>query len=75
MSSIDARLEALAIFDLPDDYYVHYPAVLHEVTREDVRQAARRYLDPDRMAVVAVGPAEELSGQLEDLGPLAVHTP
>ncbi len=69
------RLETLAIFDLPDDYYADYPGVLRQVTREDVREAARRYLHPDRLAVVAVGPAEELSGQLEDFGPLEVRTP
>lgn len=69
------RLETLAVFGLPDDYYKGYPAILSEVTGEDVQTMARKYLDPERLVLVAVGPGEELRGQLEKLGPVKVWTP
>ena len=36
---------------------------------------ARRHLDPERIAVVAVGPAEILEPQLEGVGPVTVWSP
>jgi zinc protease len=68
------RLESLAVYDLPDDYYAQFPARVQAVTREQVLDAARRHLHPDRLAVVAVGPAAELEPQLAELGPVTVHT-
>lgn len=75
VNDLAKRLETLAVFGLPDDYYETYPARLRHLTRDDVRAAAGRYLDPDGLAVVAVGPAAELSRQLEPLGPVEVWAP
>ncbi len=69
------RLEAIAVFDLPLDYYDSYPAVLYDVGREDLLEAAREHLHPDRLVIVAVGPAEDLSRQLKGFGPVTVHQP
>lgn len=63
-----ARLEALVVHRLPDDYYDDYAERLLAITADDVRAAAERHLDPDRFVVVAVGPADELRPQLEGLG-------
>ncbi|HEX4965016.1 MAG TPA: pitrilysin family protein [Thermoanaerobaculia bacterium] len=69
------RLETMAVFGLPDDYYRRHLERLAAVTREVVLDMARRHLDPERMAVVAVGPAEELEPQLAGLGPVTVWSP
>lgn len=68
------RLENLALFDLADDYYEGYPAVLRELSQEDVLEAAQRYLQPDHLAIVAVGPADALRSQFESHGPVRVVT-
>ena len=75
VSDLAKRLEVMAVYGLPQDYYVGYPDVLRDLTSEDVLAASRRLLHPDRMAVVAVGPAEQLRPQLEKLGPVKVWTP
>jgi zinc protease len=62
------RLETLAIYDLPDDYFDRYVAHLATVTREEVLEVSRRHLDPEHIGIVAVGPAEALEPQLEGLG-------
>ncbi len=69
------RLETLAVYGLPDDYYNHHLQRIAGVTREEVLEVARRHLDPERIAVVAVGPAEVLESQFEGLGPVTVWSP
>ncbi|HEY4597144.1 MAG TPA: pitrilysin family protein [Thermoanaerobaculia bacterium] len=75
VGDITRRLETLNVFGLPDDYYDHYLERIAAVTREDVREMARRHLDPERVAVVAVGPAEILEPQFEEMGPVTVWSP
>ena len=65
---IAGKLSTIAIFGLPDDYYQTYRDRLVAVTREQVREAARRRLMPDRAAVVVVGDAARLREPLEALG-------
>jgi len=38
------------------DYYRHYPHLVNEVTREDVLNAARKFIDPDKLAIAVAGP-------------------
>ena len=75
MGGLLKRLEALAVFGLPDDFYEHYPSVFLDTTREELLETAQRHIQPDHLAIVAVGPAEELRPQLEELGPVTVTTP
>jgi zinc protease len=65
------RLEDLVVFDLPEDLYTYYPGSLAEISPREARRAAQEHLHPDRLAIVAVGPAAELRPQLEPLG--SVH--
>ena len=38
------------------DYYQRYEGLVRSVTRDDVVEAARRYINPDRMIVATAGP-------------------
>jgi zinc protease len=71
---LSGKLSTLAVYGLPDDYFDHYRDGLLAVTPDDVREAARRRLMPDRAAVVVVGDASQLRGPLEalDVGPVEV---
>jgi len=75
VGDVTRRLETMSVFGLPDDYYDHYLERVAAVTREDLREMARRHLDPERVAVVAVGPAEILEPQFEGMGPVTVWSP
>jgi zinc protease len=72
ISDFAKRLETLAIYGLPSDYYDTYQERLTALSREELREAARRHLDPEHIAVVAVGPADTLVPQLEGLGAVTV---
>ena len=75
VGDVTRRLETMSVFGLPDDYYDHYLERVAAVTREDLREMARRHLDPERVVVVAVGPAEILEPQFEGMGPVTVWSP
>ena len=43
-------------FDLGMDYYRQYPDLVKAVTAEDVRETARKFIDPDRLVIATAGP-------------------
>ena len=75
IDDLSKRLETLATFGLPDDYYDSYPANLWDYGPEELLEVARRRLHPDDAVVVATGDAESLRPQLEHLGRVHVVTP
>ena len=52
-----ATLLAIEHFGLGLDYLDRYPAIIDALTRDQLLQAARTHLDPDRLAVAVAGPA------------------
>jgi len=38
------------------DYYLRYADLVDEVTRDDVLNTARKYIDPDKLAIAVAGP-------------------
>jgi zinc protease len=75
VNGLARRLESIALYGLPLDYFERYPEAIRQVTREDLLAVAERHLEPETAAVVAVGPAAELAPQLEELGPVQVTAP
>jgi zinc protease len=55
---IATYLQTAEFFGLGLDYDVRMPDLLRAVTREEVHDAARRTLDPDKATVVVAGPFE-----------------
>lgn len=43
-------------FDLGLDYFIRYPAKIQSVTAEEILEATRRYLDPEKLAIAVAGP-------------------
>lgn len=74
---VAGKLNTIATYGLPDDYYEHYRDGLLSVTAADVLAAARARLWPDRAAVVIAGDAEKIRPGLEALeaGPVVVADP
>ncbi len=74
----DAVLDSLVnldIYGLPEDSLDTYRSRIRAVSAADVERLALRLLHPDRAAIVLVGPAEALTPQLKDLGPIEVVHP
>lgn len=55
---------AQKLYDLPADYLQTYRDKINEVTIEDIDRAAKKYITPDKIAIVIVGDAEEVLPQV-----------
>ena len=58
----------LALHGLPDSYFEDFVPRLSRVTSDDVGDAARRYLTPEKMATLVVGDLDKIEGALPGLG-------
>lgn len=58
----------LALYALPDSTFEAFIPCLERVTADEVTDAARRYLDPSRLAVVVVGDWDKIRGLFSGLG-------
>jgi zinc protease len=74
IADLAKRLEILAVYGLPDTYYDGYIDRIEAVGRADIQRVAERHIDPEHIAVVAVGPAEVLEPQLKGLGPVKIYS-
>jgi predicted Zn-dependent peptidase len=60
-------------YGLPSDYWDRYPERIMAVTDADVQATAKKYLDPSRIQVVAVGNGEAIARALRKLGTVEVY--
>ncbi|MBA3271206.1 MAG: insulinase family protein [Acidobacteria bacterium] len=60
-------------FNLPSDYWDRYPERISAITATDAQAMARKYLDPSRLQIVAVGNSEGVGRALRKLGPVEVY--
>ncbi|MBI3046794.1 MAG: insulinase family protein [Acidobacteria bacterium] len=75
ITDLARRLEELVVYRLPDDYFEQYVPNVLAVTAA-VRQAAERYIQPSRFAVVVVGDRKTIEPGIRalNLGPVQVMT-
>lgn len=72
---ISRKAATQALYGLEPDYWERYTARVEAVDRDEVVEAAREYLEADRLVRVAVGDADEVAAGLEELGSLEVREP
>jgi len=60
-------------FNLSADYWDRYPERINAVTAAEAQATAKKYLDPSRLQIVAVGNSEGVGRTLRKLGPVEVY--
>lgn len=58
-----SQIVSQRLYGLPDDYLETYRDDVRRVSADEVREAARKYIHPDSLAVVIVGDAAEVLSQ------------
>ncbi|MGZ6270310.1 MAG: M16 family metallopeptidase [Candidatus Limnocylindrales bacterium] len=73
-SAVVGALSGIFVHGLPDDELARYRERIESVTAAAVQTAADAHIDPERLAIVVVGDADAVAGDLEaaGLGPLEV---
>jgi zinc protease len=61
------------LYGLPADYWDTYPAHISAVTAADAQAAARKYWNPAKLQIVAVGDAAKVTDILKKKGTLEVY--
>ncbi|MGE3520297.1 MAG: M16 family metallopeptidase [Vicinamibacterales bacterium] len=71
---ISRRLEEALVYGLPDDYFSNYVQNIAAVTASDVQRVAKRYVQPDRAAIVVVGDRKTIEPAIRslNLGPINI---
>jgi zinc protease len=62
------QLTPLAVYGLPLDFYNSYVQRIEQVTQEDVRRVARKYIDPEHVSIVVVGDRKQVEDPIRKLG-------
>jgi zinc protease len=72
VAGIAGRLADIVLYDLPADYFNRYVDNVLAVTPADVERVARRYIDPENVAIFVVGDRQVIEQQVRDqnLGPI-----
>jgi zinc protease len=65
---IASRIAEIELHGLDERYWHEFAARVDAIGQEDLRAAARRILEPDRLQVVVVGDASRVRAPLEQLG-------
>ncbi|MEO8648458.1 MAG: pitrilysin family protein [Acidobacteriota bacterium] len=68
VGQVSAQLSNLVVYGLPDSYFNDYIAKVNAVTLDDVNRVAKKYLDPEKMAIVIVGDRKVVEPGLKELG-------
>jgi zinc protease len=55
---VASALVHLERYDLGLDYYQRYPELIAGISREEILATARRFINPERMAIAVAGPEE-----------------
>jgi zinc protease len=71
--SLLANIVTQRIYNLPADYWDAYPQKIAAVTPEDVQRVARKYLDLNKLQIVAVGDAKRIADGLKKFGDVALY--
>ena len=72
-AATSSQLAELAVYGLRDSYLTDFTRKIAAVTKEDVRRVARKYLPPDKLAVVVVGDQKSLRDGLGKIAPVELR--
>jgi len=61
------------IYKLPADYWDRYPERVMAVTPAQVQAAAKTYLDPGKVQIIAVGDGKKIESTMRKFGPLDTY--
>jgi zinc protease len=64
VGGVSSAVSEIYTQDLPENYYQNFVTQINAVTKEQVLDAARKYLDPDHLAIVIVGDRAKIEGPL-----------
>jgi predicted Zn-dependent peptidase len=72
-NAVATRVINLKLYDLPGNYYSTYISNINRLTKEDILNSAKKYINPDNLYIVISGNSEVISEKMENLRPVEVY--
>ncbi|MFI5212294.1 MAG: hypothetical protein ACHQIH_05380, partial [Ignavibacteria bacterium] len=57
------------------DYYNSYISSINGLTKQDILNAAKKYIHPDKLFIVISGDAKAIEEKMKKFGPVKVYDP
>lgn len=71
-NAIASKVINLKMYNLEDDYYNTYIRKINELTKEDIKNAAEKYLHPGSMTISIAGNVGEIQESMKEFGEVEV---
>lgn len=71
-NSVSGKLMTLELYGLDINYYDLYLSRINSITKELVRDTARKYIHPDKLKFVAAGDIDKMKKQLSKFGDIEI---
>lgn len=72
-NSVASRVINLKLYNLPKDYYNKYISAINNLTKQDILDAAKKYIHPDNLYIVISGDAGNIKDKLAKFGSVKVY--
>lgn len=72
-NAVASRVINLKLYNLPKDYYSRYISSINALTKQDILDAARKYIHPDKLYIVVSGDAAAIKDKLTKFGDVKVY--
>lgn len=71
-NAIASKVIGLKIYDIEKDYYNTYISKVNDITKQDINDAAVKYLHPDKMTIAVGGNPDEIKKDMAQFGDVEV---
>ena len=71
-NDIASKAISLKLHGLEDDYYNTYIRKVNEITKEDIKEAAEKYLHTDRLIYSISGKSDDLKDKMQQFGEVEI---
>lgn len=72
-NAVASRVINLKLYNLPKDYYSKYISAINSLTKQDILNAAKKYIHPEDMYIVVSGDADAIKDKLAKFGEVLVY--
>ncbi len=71
-NAVSGKLMTLELYGMDKNYFDTYISSINNITKEDIRETARKYLHPEKLKYIAAGNVSKLEKQLEKFGSVEI---
>ena len=73
VAQIAGQLASLVFYKLPDDYLNTFIGNINALTVSDIERVAKKYIDPDNIAIIIVGDRKQIEKGIQGTGIAQIH--